>query len=164
MRPSTEFATAKPAIEPSENGGQTEPSTTLQALIGTILSPYDGRTDDNRPRVAISGADTAITGRSVTSFALLLYEFATNAAKHGALAIPSCHIDIVCSEGNGQFIVTWTELGQLHGDHETEAEGFGSLLARETVKGLPGSENSRDWRPAGLTIRLSVAKDRLIAE
>ena len=71
---------------PSEGGSRTEQSTTLHALIETILSPYHGRTDDDGARVTISGPDIPIAGSSLTSFALLLHEFATNAAKYGALS------------------------------------------------------------------------------
>ena len=42
--------------------------------------------------------------------------------------------------------------------HETNVEGFGTLLTRATVKQQLGGEISHDWRPEGLTIRLTVAK------
>jgi two-component sensor histidine kinase len=42
----------------------------------------------------------------VTTFALLLHEFATNAAKYGALSTSAGHIEIACSEPDGQFVVT----------------------------------------------------------
>jgi two-component sensor histidine kinase len=48
--------------------------------------------------------------------------------------------------------------------HASGGEGFGTLLARATVKDQLGGEISRDWKPEGLTIRLSVARDRIIAE
>lgn len=150
--------------KPSENGHRTEPSTTLHTLIETILSPYDGRTDDERPRVVVSGPDTPIAGQSVTSFALLLYEFATNAAKHGALSTADGSIDIVCSEDEGRFVLKWTEHGGLRIDDHPDTEGFGTVLMRATVEGQLRGEISYDWNLPDLTIRLSVARDRLIAE
>jgi PAS domain S-box-containing protein len=150
--------------KPAESGHRTEPSTTLHTLIETILSPYDGRTNDERPRVVISGPDTPIGGQSVTSFALLLYEFATNAAKHGALSTADGSIDILCSEGEGRFVVTWTEHGGLRIDDHPDTEGFGTILTRATVEGQLRGEISYDWNSPDLTIRLSVARDRLIAE
>jgi two-component sensor histidine kinase len=137
-------------------------STTLQTLIRTIISPYDGRTDDGRARVALSGPDIPLSGGLVTSFALLLHEFATNAAKHGALSVPTGHVDVDCAEEGDRFVLTWIEGGGPRVDHKPESEGFGSLLARMTVKGQLSGEISRDWKPEGLTIRLSVARDRLI--
>ena len=140
-----------------------EQSTTLHALIRTILGPYEGQTVEGRARVAVVGADIPVGGASVTSLALLLHEFATNAAKYGALSAPTGHIDIDCSEDDGQFILTWTEHGGPPVNHQTDAEGFGTFLARATVQGQLSGEITRDWKPEGLAIRLSVARDRLIA-
>jgi two-component sensor histidine kinase len=112
----------------------------------------------------ISGPDIPIAGSTITSFALLLHEFATNAAKYGALSTPTGTIDIVCVEDDGQFALTWTERGGPRVENQIDGDGFGTLLARATVKGQLGGEISRDWKPDGLTIRLSVARDRIIAK
>ncbi|NTI30938.1 PAS domain S-box protein, partial [Rhizobium rhizogenes] len=63
-----------------------EQATTLHALIQTIVAPYDITTDSRQSRAIVTGPDIAISGSAVTSFALLLHEFATNAAKYGALS------------------------------------------------------------------------------
>ena len=139
----------------SEGGRRIEQSTTLHALIQTILSPYKGRTEDDGGQVTISGPDIRLGGGSLTGLALLLHEFATNAAKYGALSTPSGHIDIACSDGDGQFALTWTERGGPRVDHQSDGEGFGALLARATVNGQSGGRFSRDWKPEGLTIRTS---------
>jgi PAS domain S-box-containing protein len=147
----------------SEGGKRIEPSTTLHALIRTILSPYEGRTNGDRARVAISGPDIPLAGSLVTTFALLLHEFATNAAKYGALSTPEGRIRVACSEGDGQFALTWQERGGPRVDCPADSEGFGTMLARATVKDQLQGEVVRDWRPEGLTIRLSVARDRVAA-
>jgi PAS domain S-box-containing protein len=146
----------------SGGGKRTQPSTTLHALIQTILSPYKGRTEDDGARVTISGPDTPLAGGSLTDFALLLHEFATNAAKYGALSTPAGSIDIACSASDGRFALTWTERGGPRVDQQ--GDGFGALLARATVNGRLGGEISRDWKAEGLVIRLSVARDRITAE
>jgi two-component sensor histidine kinase len=133
-------------------------------LIRTILSPYEGRTETDRARVAITGPDVRLAGGLVTTFALLLHEFATNAAKYGALSTPAGHIDIACSEAEGQFALTWRERGGPPIDNPADSEGFGTMLARATVKDQLRGEISREWEPDGLTIRLSVAKDRVASE
>jgi PAS domain S-box-containing protein len=139
---------------------QTEQPTTLHALIATIVSPYDPRS----ARVVIGGPDIPLSGSLVTAFALLLHEFATNAAKYGALSTPEGRIDIDCSESNGEFVLSWTERGGPRVDQQADGEGFGSLLARTTVKNQLGGEISHIWRPEGLTIRLSAARDRLTGQ
>ena len=146
---------------PFEGGQRTELSTTLHALIQTVLAPYDGDIDPAKARVTISGPDIPVAGGAVTSMALLLHEFATNAAKYGALSTPAGHIDIACSEDGDRFALTWIERGGPPIAGLPEGEGFGTRLSRATVKAQLGGEIARDWNPDGLTIRLSVAKDRI---
>jgi PAS domain S-box-containing protein len=148
----------------SEGGRRIEQSTTLHVLIRTMLSPYEGRSDGHGARFTISGPDIRLAGGLVTSFALLLHEFSTNATKYGALSTPTGHIDIACSEGDGQFALTWQEHGGPRIDSHSDSEGFGTVLARATVKDQLRGEISRDWKPEGLTIRLSVARDRISSE
>jgi PAS domain S-box-containing protein len=147
----------------SENNQSTQNPATLHALIETILSPYDGRTDDGVARFAISGPDLPLAGRSVTSFALLLHEFATNAAKYGGLSTDRGAVAIDCLEDDVRFAVTWSERGGPSVEHQIDGDGFGAFLIRATVKDQLGGEISQDWKPEGLTIRLSVSKDRVAA-
>jgi PAS domain S-box-containing protein len=147
----------------SENNQSAQKPTTLHALITTILSPHDGQTDDGGPRVVISGPDLPIGGGSVMSLALLLHELATNAVKYGALSSSAGAVAIECSEDEGRFALTWTERGGPPLEGRADAEGFGAQLIRATIKDQLGGEISRDWNPEGLTIRLSIAKDRVIA-
>src|SRR3546814_2805990 len=64
--------------------GEIDRATTLSALIRAIVSPFDDPLRDPSSRIEIRGADVAISGRAATGFALLVHEFATNAAKYGA--------------------------------------------------------------------------------
>jgi PAS domain S-box-containing protein len=147
----------------TDEGRRLEQSTTLHALIHTILAPYDGQTVDGKARVVVSGADIPVAGAALTSLALLMNEFATNAAKYGALSTPSGHIDIECKENGGRFILTWVERNGPPVDHHANGEGFGTTLSRSTVQSQLGGEISRDWNPEGLSIRLSIALDRVSA-
>ncbi|MBB3452645.1 PAS domain S-box-containing protein [Rhizobium sp. BK313] len=140
-----------------------EQTTTLHALIQTIVAPYDVGTGSRQSRVAVTGADTAISGAAVTSFALLMHEFATNAAKYGALSTPDGRVDIVCVDEGDRFVLTWSESGGPPVDRQTDGDGFGSVLAKATVRNQLGGEISREWNRDGLSIRLVVASDRLCA-
>jgi PAS domain S-box-containing protein len=139
-----------------------ESSTTLHALITTIIAPYDDESQSGSNRVTISGSDILLSGEAVTSFALLLYEFATNAAKYGALSTTDGRIDIHCADEGQQFLLTWTERGGPPLVEQCEeGEGYGSVLERATVNGQLGGEIARDWSQDGLTIRLSLLRERL---
>lgn len=137
-----------------------EQATTLHALIETIASPFGDVANGRGTRVAISGPDIAVAGGSITSLALLLHEFATNAAKYGALSALDGHVDVKCAEEGDRFVLTWREHGGPRVE-PTENEGFGTWLGRATVKRQLGGEIARDWNPDGLTIRLSIARDRI---
>lgn len=131
-------------------------AVTLHSLIATILAPYDGPPE----RVAIRGPDVAVGGEAVTALALLLYEFATNSAKYGALSAESGRIEIDGEETDGAFTLVWTESGGPP-VAATITEGFGSRLTNATVADQLSGRISRDWRPEGLTVRLTASRKRL---
>ncbi len=137
-----------------------EGATTLHALIGAIAAPYHGAPSDGA-RITVTGPDVPITGRAMTGVALLLHEFATNAAKYGALSTPAGSVEVDCADDGDVFTLVWTEHGGPPVGEPPISEGFGSLLARLTVTSQLGGDLSRDWRPTGLAIRLSVRRDRL---
>lgn len=139
-------------------------TTSLHTLIRTIVAPFDATGGDRSGRMRVGGPDLPVApGAPVTSLALLLHEFATNAAKYGALSSADGWIQIDCSESPDHFILVWTERGgpPVKPLVDSAAEGFGSLLARATVKGQLDGEIVRDWRPEGLAIRLTVARGRV---
>ncbi|MCK0208648.1 PAS domain S-box protein [Starkeya koreensis] len=135
--------------------------TTLHTLMRTILSPYDECDGKPGSRVTIEGPDIDVAGGAVTGFALLFHEFATNAAKYGALSVPGGGMDIRCEDQGATFVLTWRERGGPQIARAPDGDGFGSLLARSTVRGQLGGEIEREWKPEGLFIRLVVATDRL---
>jgi PAS domain S-box-containing protein len=143
------------------HGRSEQATTTLHSLIGTILAPYDGDSAGHRPRASVVGPDIQIGGSAVTSFALLLHEFATNAAKYGALSVPEGAVDISCHEDGERFILTWVERGGPSVERRNDGEGFGTLLGKATVQNQLAGDIVRDWKPEGLSIRLSVMRDRL---
>jgi two-component sensor histidine kinase len=136
--------------------------TTLHALVRTIFCPYvDPERSKDRDCVIVNGPDVPIDGNAVTSFALILHEFATNAVKYGALASPAGCVQIDGVEEKDEFLLTWKEHGGPPVIRQPEAEGFGSLLANRIVKGQFGGQISRDWNPEGLVIYLSVPLEHL---
>lgn len=131
-------------------------AVTLHSLIGTILAPYDGPPE----RVAIRGPDVAVGGEAVTALALLLYEFATNSAKYGALSAESGRIEIDGEETDETFTLLWSENGGPPVAAKI-TEGFGSRLMNATVADQLSGQIAREWRPEGLTLRLTASRKRL---
>ena len=55
----------------------------------------------------------------------------------------------------------WRERGGPAIDGEPASQGFGSRLALSTARSQLGGDISRDWRPDGLTVHLTVPLERL---
>lgn len=146
----------------SDGSRSSEQPARMHALIRTIVLPFDTGKEGEASRVEIAGPDILVAGGSVTSLAMLLHEFAANAAKYGALSSPSGSVAIECRDEGEQFVLVWSEDGGPPVS-QTHVEGFGTLLGQATVKSQLGGEITRLWMPQGLTIRLAVAKDRLAA-
>jgi two-component sensor histidine kinase len=131
---------------------------TLHALIKAILAPYDEQAGTSQ-RIALTGNDLPLSASATTSFALLVHEFATNAAKYGALANEHGTIAIETRRVGDRLIVTWLERNGPPVAPPTSIDGFGSYLAQATVKTLAG-QIAHDWDPAGVTVKLDVALSR----
>jgi len=140
------------------HGGPAPQATTLQSLVRAIVAPFD---EPQAPRIAISGADVPVSGSAVASLALLVHEFATNAAKYGALSSAEGTIAIVCTEEGDSVVVDWTERGGPPVVEPTGDEGFGGFLSRIAVVSQLGGDIARDWKPEGLEIRLVAPRARL---
>jgi two-component sensor histidine kinase len=140
---------------------QTDTRTTLHALIRTIVSPYDDAGHQDGERVTIRGPDVPVSSDAVTSLALLLHEFATNAAKFGALSLPTGRVDVTCEIAGDELRVAWQERGGPTLVGPALREGFGTLLGHATVRRQLGGSIARDWNSTGLTIRLVVPLARL---
>lgn len=142
------------------SSAEPSPATTLHALIRTLVEPFE---DKDRSRIAISGVDPPVSGGAITSLALLVHEFATNATKYGSLSIPDGTVEVVCAEEGDKVVVKWVERGGPPVEKTQAAEGFGGILSKIAVANQLGGEIVRDWRSEGLAIRLVVPRDRLAA-
>jgi two-component sensor histidine kinase len=134
--------------------------TTLHSLIRAIVDPHEDQ-NEAAPRFAVIGCDMEISGGAISSFALLLHEFATNSTKHGALSAAKGQIQIRCANHGENVIIVWTEPGGPAVTPPTSNQGFGEFLIRATVTDLLGGEISHDWKPEGLVISLSIPRARL---
>jgi len=102
-----------------------------------------------------------VASSAVASLALLLHEFATNAAKYGSLSTAEGAIDIACSLDGDHLALIWAERGGPALAEPKTPEGFGAVLSRIAVNMQLGGEIKRWWKPEGLTIHLVVPQARL---
>ena len=91
------------------DGAAAPQPTTLRSLLRTIvLVPFD---EPDERRIVVSGIDAGVSAANATSLALLLHEFATNAAKYGALSSARGTVKVVIAEESDAIVVYWTERG-----------------------------------------------------
>jgi two-component sensor histidine kinase len=136
---------------------QSRPSVqqdSLHGLLGELFVPY--RRDDG-DRVRVSGDDVAVDDRAATPLALLFHELATNASKYGALSVLDGRVDLSVARRDEVVTLTWAERdGPAVSPPPASQHGFGSqLIEMSAVRQLGGSV-TRDWRPAGLVVEVTV--------
>ena len=137
--------------------GEGASAAKLHELIRAILAPYH-RGDEKQ--LVVVGQDLALCGEAATSFAILIYELATNAAKYGSLSMADGKIRIATRRKHHVLELDWKESGGPPVGAAPSA-GFGSRLSRAAVAQL-GGDLKQFWRPEGLQIRVSVALDRCL--
>ncbi len=143
------------AAEAPNSGG-----STIRSLVEAVLTPFR---IDAGSRVSVNGDDLPIGARALPSLALLVHEFATNAAKYGALATAAGHVIVDVRVADDLVTVTWRETGAPDTPATKPlAEGFGARLERATARALSGTVE-REWRDDGLVIRLVFPVDHLNA-
>jgi hypothetical protein len=77
--------------------------------------------------------DLPVPQNSMTSLALLLHEFATNAVKYGSLSVPSGCIEVGWEVEDSNVLMTWEEKDRPSLNGPPDQRGFGSELARQIV-------------------------------
>jgi PAS domain S-box-containing protein len=129
----------------------------LKALLKQELSPY------GKDRVHLLGdQDVHLAPRAVVPLGMALHELTTNAAKYGALSVPS-----------GELTVTWTVSGTLFQSLRLEwrerggppvtappaRRGFGSRLLERGIRAELEGEVTLDYTPEGLDAVIDIPLD-----
>ncbi len=157
------MASAHSLVRPRRIGTRVEHAeTTLAEIIQTVLQPHTGNGGaDGNVRLVVEGPAVTVNGDAVASLAMVLHEFATNAVKYGALSAPSGRVHIVWTVSDHLLELTWAEQGGPLIIKKPTTEGFGSQLAQSSVTGQLDGQISYDWKPDGVTIKLSASTERL---
>jgi two-component sensor histidine kinase/PAS domain-containing protein len=152
---------AKELVRPGIMGTEHAASerTTVDALVRTILQPYDD--DISRDRISASGPDVVVGAAAVTNLALALHECATNAVKYGALSELNGAICIKWETQGDDFRLDWEETGGPVIAVPPKAHGFGSTLTDRSVTNHLGGKIEYDWQRNGLKLRMTIPLDRL---
>jgi two-component sensor histidine kinase len=103
----------------------------LEALVRNQLAPYAA--DAN---VAIHGTDVTLTAGAIQAMGMVLHELVTNAAKYGALSVPTGRVTVSWDrKPNGHaanLVFAWREFGGPPIAVKAKS-GYGTRLIRELV-------------------------------
>ena len=104
----------------------------LRELLDTVLAP-----SRHSQAITFDGPDIEVANAKLTSLALILHEWATNAAKYGGLHDPGGSVDISWQVEGGQLVLSWEECCSVEGPEG--GKGFGTRLLEVTAKQLSGT-------------------------
>jgi PAS domain S-box-containing protein len=121
-------------------------------LIHEELAPYCGT---NLDRIKISGNCLSLEPSTAQALALALHELATNAAKYGALSLPSGGVEVVWELKGAKLALRWTEYGGPPVEQEAPV-GFGIRVIKASVESQLDGAVEFDWRHGGLRCAISV--------
>lgn len=130
----------------------------LRSLVSEEIVPFAGR-------IVVRGPDIALKARSAQTFALLFYELATNAAKHGALSVPNGKVllewTVDHSGSDPVFRMTWREMeGPVIG--VPTRRGFGELLVRRIAPRDVAGRSKVSYAAQGFEYELEAPLRELI--
>jgi two-component sensor histidine kinase len=132
-------------------------AVSLRDVIDQILQPF-GLNDRWVTRFSVEGDDVRLRPKAALTFAMLLHELATNAAKHGALSNGAAgKVDIAWrAEPNPQgdrMRLRWQESGGPP-VRPPGRKGFGSRLIEHGVAQDLGGEVRLDYEPPGVVCQI----------
>ncbi|MFO6463490.1 chemotaxis protein CheB [Jannaschia sp. KMU-145] len=122
----------------------------LPELVEAIMSPFRAT-----HAIALDGPQIDVSTQVITPLGLILFEWATNASKYGALSNSDGRVTIKWSvqplpEGQSEVVIGWSETG---GPAVTEPDadrlGFGSRLIESSARQLDGQLADK-WRKDGV--------------
>ncbi len=127
----------------------------LCSVVSEAIAPYE------RDRFKIGGEKLRLPPRFVLALSLALHELATNAAKYGALSVPSGHIEIgwtVMQADPSTLVFYWQEHDGPVVETPTR-KGFGSRLIEGVLSMEVNGEVKVSYLPGGLLCRLTAPLD-----
>ena len=124
----------------------------LGRLVDEEMAPYrQGETG----KLTVAGPAVFLQPASAQIIALVLHELATNAAKYGALSLPSGRIGVTWEYRNDELTLTWEELDGPATEPPT-TKGYGTKVINASVVQQLGGHVHFDWRPTGLRFVMSA--------
>jgi len=130
----------------------------LRQIVDEELAPYK---TDQEPRATAEGPSALLLPSTAQAVALALHELATNAAKYGALSTAAGRLRLHWWIGKEALELEWTETGGPP-TAPPSSHGFGLTIVRSSIESQFRGGVSYDWRPEGLSCRLSIPHAQIV--
>ncbi|WP_317186502.1 chemotaxis protein CheB [Devosia sp. BK] len=111
---------------------QGEQSANIKDLILATLAPYEGHA-----QIHSSGPVLEVKASAISSFALIIHEWATNSVKYGVLGPEPGNLLVEWSVHDHRLSLEWTEQRVTAVPH-IESSGFGTILMETSARQLAG--------------------------
>lgn len=131
--------------------------TDLERLTSLVLAPYAG---SKSGKIVMNGPALKLSADTITPLGLILHEWATNAAKYGALCVPSGSVALswrVETEDDGKMLVLdWIETGGPLVTGPPDRSGFGARMTEMASTRQLGGRLDVEWPEQGMRARLHI--------
>ncbi|WP_084731169.1 HWE histidine kinase domain-containing protein [Microvirga vignae] len=129
----------------------------LHDIAEQELAPYKRESDE---RVVIDGPRVNLPPRYAINLGLVLHELVTNAAKYGALSVPTGRLNLSwtvtpAKDRPSQLRIRWTETGGPP-VQPPKRQGFGSRLIRRSIEGELDGCMALNFAVTGVSYDISV--------
>lgn len=115
----------------------------LREVIDHAIEPFAAA------RFEVKGPDLHVTPKHALGFSMAIHELATNAVKHGALAVTIGRVKIAWSIENDQLTFNWREVGGPPVKTPTR-RGFGTRLLERAIAHDLGGSTYLHYAPDGV--------------
>ena len=131
---------------------------TVKAVLDGELGPY---AEDQGRTYSLSGPRVRLSLDATKDLSMVVHELATNAAKYGCLGDESGALDVSWARDGDTLRLDWVERCNhtVAAPGETATTGFGTRL----FDMLPYVDVTRDFRPNGLALQITVSGDAAFA-
>jgi PAS domain S-box-containing protein len=145
------LARAHDCIRATGAVGTPDSHTHLAHLLTDLLAPHAAGT-----RIRIEGPAVDIGPTAAPILALAIHELATNAAKYGALSVPSGGVSLSWRVKGDHLDLIWQEAEGPRLAGKPDCSGFGSKLVRLTIERQLNGTVTYHWLDSGLILTATV--------
>jgi two-component sensor histidine kinase len=131
-------------------------TASLRDMLMNELEPYD---DESRRRIVLEGPPVELTSDLAVPTGMAIHELTTNAAKHGALSVPSGRLEIAWDlrqNGTGRKLhLDWIERDGPP-VAPPQSKGFGSTLLQRVLTAQCEADIRMEFEPSGLRFHMEA--------